>query len=636
MSSSPNQNGVTERRNRTLLDMVQSMLSNSNLPKSLWAEALNTTVYILNRVPTKAVPKTPFELFKESDYNIGAENNPETFDQAVSCKESNLWYDAMKDEMNFMQSNGVWNLVELSNGAKAIGCKWVFKTKRDLLGNIERYKTRLVAKGFIQKEGIDYTQTFSPISKKDSLHIILALVAHFDLELQQMEVKTTFLNGDLEEEVYMKQLEGFSCSSDLDFVGCVDSHKSTSGYIFMMAGGAISWRSVKHTLTATSTMEAEFVSCFEAISHGLAPDVHTGMVNELTTGVDFEKFSWKIEDFSKKNLMKLRSKPFKIRGCTWRLLVYPLRRDVNHFSVYLMVADSLPPYGWSRNTFFKLALINQVDRNKSIAKETQQKFNGGYRCWGSFFLNLTDFNNPKQGYLVRNTCIIEAHICVSDLAPKIQVHPNSSPIHDSCDQATEESSSDDRDTISPRTSGSSTAAEGEIQGSNNLTLRELIDFESLGAEEQAFIPLLEEVCIWHPNLIKCQRERTRRFRQWAFTSLGHVLHFLKTKRVKDINEEDIKYLHGLWKELVKSSGFDLAWLEPYVQLALGSRAYMERANQLKKLKDKVVALEIKMKRLRGELAAAEGEFEVARRGLSEVRRGFNEMDLNAAIGYAMF
>ncbi|KAH1060717.1 hypothetical protein AAZX31_02G158700 [Glycine max] len=360
------------------------------------------------------------------------------------------------------------------------------------------------------------------------------------------------------------------------------------------------------------------------------------MVNELTTGVDFEKFSWKIEDFSKKNLMKLRSKPFKIRGCTWRLLVYPLRRDVNHFSVYLMVADSLPPYGWSRNTFFKLALINQVDRNKSIAKETQQKFNGGYRCWGSFFLNLTDFNNPKQGYLVRNTCIIEAHICVSDLAPKIQVHPNSSPIHDSCDQATEESSSDDRDTISPRTSGSSTAAEGEIQGSNNLTLRELIDFESLGAEEQAFIPLLEEVCIWHPNLIKCQRERTRRFRQWAFTSLGHVLHFLKTKRVKDINEEDIKYLHGLWKELVKSSGFDLAWLEPYVQLALGSRAYMERANQLKKLKDKVVALEIKMKRLRGELAAAEGEFEVARRGLSEVRRGFNEMDLNAAIGYAMF
>jgi len=174
---------------------------------------VDATLRRSTRVRKSTIPSDYIVYLLESDYNIGAENNPETFDQAMSCKESNLWYDAMKDEMNFMQSNGVWNLVELSNGAKAIGCKWVFKTKRDLLGNIERYKTRLVAKGFIQKEGIDYTQTFSPISKKDSLHIILALVAHFDLELQQMEVKTTFLNGDLEEEVYMKQLEGFSCSS---------------------------------------------------------------------------------------------------------------------------------------------------------------------------------------------------------------------------------------------------------------------------------------------------------------------------------------------------------------------------------------------------------------------------------------
>lgn len=87
------------------------------------------------------------------------------------------------------------------------------------MGNIERYKARLVAKGFTQKEGIDYTETFSPVSKKDSLCVIMALVAHFDLELQQMDVKTAFLNGDLEEEVYMKQPEGFP-SSDGEQLVC--------------------------------------------------------------------------------------------------------------------------------------------------------------------------------------------------------------------------------------------------------------------------------------------------------------------------------------------------------------------------------------------------------------------------------
>jgi len=86
-----------------------------------------------------------------------------------------------------------------------LGCKWVFKTKRDSQGNIERYKARLVAKGFTQKDGINYKETFSPVSKKDSFRIIMALVAHYDLELHQMDVKTAFLNGDLEEDVYMDQ-----------------------------------------------------------------------------------------------------------------------------------------------------------------------------------------------------------------------------------------------------------------------------------------------------------------------------------------------------------------------------------------------------------------------------------------------
>ena len=115
----------------------------------------------------------------------------------------------MKDEMDSMANNQVWDLIELPKRAKAIGYKWVFKTKRDFSGNVERYKVRLVAKGFTQKEGITYYETFSHVSKKDSFRIIMILVAHFDMELHQMDVKITFLNGDLEEEVYIKQPEGF-------------------------------------------------------------------------------------------------------------------------------------------------------------------------------------------------------------------------------------------------------------------------------------------------------------------------------------------------------------------------------------------------------------------------------------------
>ena len=78
-----------------------------------------------------------------------------------------------------------------------------FKTKHDSKGNVERYKARLVAKGYTKKEGIDYKETFSPVSKKDSLRIVMTLIAHFDLVLHQMDVKTVFLNGNLHEEVYM-------------------------------------------------------------------------------------------------------------------------------------------------------------------------------------------------------------------------------------------------------------------------------------------------------------------------------------------------------------------------------------------------------------------------------------------------
>ena len=145
----------------------------------------------------------------ESESDLGIENDPVTFSQAMNDVNYDKWLEAMKDELKSMVHNEVWDLVELPEGHQKVGCKWVFKTKRDSRGNLERYKARLVAKGFTQKDGVNYKETFSPVSKKDSFRIIMALVAHYDLELHQMDVKTAFLNGNLNEEVYMDQPMGF-------------------------------------------------------------------------------------------------------------------------------------------------------------------------------------------------------------------------------------------------------------------------------------------------------------------------------------------------------------------------------------------------------------------------------------------
>ena len=111
----------------------------------------------------------------------------------MKSEHASKWFDAMKDEIKSMSTNKVWDLVEIPNGAKIVDCKWVYKTKCDSKGNVERFKASLVAKGFTQREGIDYNETFSPVSTKDSFRIIMALTAHYDLELHQMDVKTAFL-----------------------------------------------------------------------------------------------------------------------------------------------------------------------------------------------------------------------------------------------------------------------------------------------------------------------------------------------------------------------------------------------------------------------------------------------------------
>ena len=111
--------------------------------------------------------------------------------------------------MASLHKNEAWDLVEFPTRRKTISSKWVFKKKTNAEGKVEKYKTWLVAKGYSQVPGIDFGEIFSPVAKVDSIRLLLSVVVAFDFEVEQMDVKTTFLHGDLEEEIYMKQPKGF-------------------------------------------------------------------------------------------------------------------------------------------------------------------------------------------------------------------------------------------------------------------------------------------------------------------------------------------------------------------------------------------------------------------------------------------
>ena len=344
----PQHNGVSERRNRTLLDMVRSMMAHTSLPTSFWGYALETAAVLVNNAPSKAVEKTPYEIWCGKSPNLkylrvwgceayvrrnapdklqarsekcvfvgypketkgyyfyypqdnkvfvargGAfleeefvskeisgsqphldeivepnttqpeppssssthrdeesqevvtdnviptpgprrsgrvrseperygylvsqtedillidEDEPATYSEAMAGPESEKWLKAMNSEMDSMAENQVWALVDLPDGMRPIGCKWIFKKKRDMDGNVHIYKARLVAKGYRQIHGIDYDETFSPVAMIKSIRIMLAIAAYHDYEIWQMDVKTAFLNGNLVEDVYMTQPDGFA------------------------------------------------------------------------------------------------------------------------------------------------------------------------------------------------------------------------------------------------------------------------------------------------------------------------------------------------------------------------------------------------------------------------------------------
>ncbi|GJR80639.1 retrotransposon protein, putative, ty1-copia subclass [Tanacetum coccineum] len=311
----PQHNGVSERRNRTLLDMVRSMMNLTTLPLSFWDYALESATRILNMVPTKKVDKTPYELWygkvpnlsylkiypKETmgyyfyfppenkivvaryaeffeknlitqevsrraidleeiqdedtspseitseipmevegfeppqeeeipirrsersrrvpnrlclnveaeEHSLGDLNEPTSYKAAMLDSESNKWIDAMNAEIQSMMDNMVWVLVDLPPGCKTVGSKWIFKKKTDMDGIVHTYKARLVAKGYTQLYGVDYEETFSPVADIRAIRILISIAAYYDYEIWQMDVKTAFLNGYLDEDIYMVQPEGF-------------------------------------------------------------------------------------------------------------------------------------------------------------------------------------------------------------------------------------------------------------------------------------------------------------------------------------------------------------------------------------------------------------------------------------------
>ena len=146
---------------------------------------------------------TPFDY---SLFCLMAECDPVTFEEA---KEENKWSKAMDEEISSIKKNDTWELTSLPKGHKPIGVKWVYKTKTNQKGKVEKYKARLVAKGYKQRHGIDYDEVFAPVARVDTIRLLTALAAQNQWKIYQMDVKSAFLNGYLEEEVYIEQPEGY-------------------------------------------------------------------------------------------------------------------------------------------------------------------------------------------------------------------------------------------------------------------------------------------------------------------------------------------------------------------------------------------------------------------------------------------
>jgi hypothetical protein len=125
------------------------------------------------------------------------------------ANEHNEWRNAMEEEYESIMKHNTWELTALPKHKNLIGCKWIDKPKFKSDGDIDKYKARLVAKGYSQTKGIDYVETFSPVAKLNTIRLLISLATKYHWKLHKLDVKSAFLNGELKEEVYLTQPEGF-------------------------------------------------------------------------------------------------------------------------------------------------------------------------------------------------------------------------------------------------------------------------------------------------------------------------------------------------------------------------------------------------------------------------------------------
>ncbi|GKA36699.1 ribonuclease H-like domain, reverse transcriptase, RNA-dependent DNA polymerase [Tanacetum coccineum] len=244
---SPQQNGVVERRNRTVLSTTRSFMETkpwdwdnsgeeTSTQDTFWASFVVEGVD--NENPTPVNTENNDNTYQEQEpitnpdspitppaytYNPNSEeeekatisslrNSENRFDDTPEASKDEKWIEAMEIELDSINKNNTWTLTTLPTNQKAIGLKWVFKTKRDAKGKIIKYKARLVAKGYVQEQGIDFDEVFAPVARIENVRFELAQQTYHlggEWQVHHLDVKSAFLHGDLKEEVYVTQPEGF-------------------------------------------------------------------------------------------------------------------------------------------------------------------------------------------------------------------------------------------------------------------------------------------------------------------------------------------------------------------------------------------------------------------------------------------